>query len=185
MNVILTSCGLETKGIQDAFMRLLKKVPAETKAVFVPTAANDTDAIMVLPKCMNDLLKCGITGENIFVYDLYDPIDEDLAEKQDVVYLCGGSPEYLLRRMNESGFSEKLLAFIQKGGIVIGTSAGSVVLAANLPNNLGLLPCNLDVHCDDALCEKAGRYPKNWKEWIKLGNRQAIVLEEDSMVIID
>lgn len=43
----------------------------------------------------------------------------------------------------------------------------------------------MDVHCDDAFCEKAGHYPKNWKEWIKLGNRQAIVLEEDGMVIID
>ena len=30
-----------------------------TSALFIPTAAIDAGAIEVLPKCMNDLLKCG------------------------------------------------------------------------------------------------------------------------------
>ena len=37
--------------------------PADTKALFIPTAAIDAEAIEVLPKCMNDLLKCGILKE--------------------------------------------------------------------------------------------------------------------------
>ena len=46
-----------------------------SEALFIPTAANTPDAIEVLPKCLNDLLKCGIPRENITVYDLYDALD--------------------------------------------------------------------------------------------------------------
>jgi hypothetical protein len=48
--------------------------PQETKALFIPTAAINVGAIGVLPKCMNDLLKCGIREENITVYDLHQII---------------------------------------------------------------------------------------------------------------
>ena len=65
MNVLLTSCGLETPAITDAFLRMLPKSPADTRALFIPTAACNPDAIEVLPKCLNDLLKCGIPRENI------------------------------------------------------------------------------------------------------------------------
>ncbi len=60
MNVLLTSCGLETETIEKAFKNMLPKSPSEIKAIFIPTAANFADAIEVLPKCLNDLLKCGI-----------------------------------------------------------------------------------------------------------------------------
>ena len=78
MRVMLTSCGLETKKIEDAFLEFLGKAPEQVNALFIPTAANNPDAIEVLPKCMNDLLKCGIPKENIRVFDLHRnmPIDE-------------------------------------------------------------------------------------------------------------
>lgn len=60
MNVLLTSCGLETEAIEKESMAMLSKVPSEIIAVFIPTAANSPDAIEVLPKCLNDLLKCGV-----------------------------------------------------------------------------------------------------------------------------
>ena len=50
MNVMLTSCGLETKRIEKLFMDMLQKSPSEIKAIFIPTAANSPDAIGVLPK---------------------------------------------------------------------------------------------------------------------------------------
>ena len=56
MKVMLTSCGLETKKIGDAFLEFLGKVPKEANALFIPTAAIDADAIEVLPKCMNDIM---------------------------------------------------------------------------------------------------------------------------------
>lgn len=185
MNVMLTSCGLETERIEKSFMDMLQKSPSEIKAIFVPTAANSPDAIEVLPKCLNDLLKCGIKRDNIFVYDLHDTIESDIINSYDVIYLCGGSPDYLLRRINENTFRKQLLEFISLGKIVIGVSAGSMIFANDMPNNLGLLKCGLDVHCNDEIREKAGRYGKDRQERIKLGNKQAVLFEGDDIIVFE
>lgn len=185
MNVLLTSCGLETETIKRAFLERLPKQPQDVRALFIPTAANTPDAIEVLPKCLNDLLKCGVRRENMLVYDLYDALDGPAYETYDVIYLCGGTTAYLLRRIHESGFREELESFLAHDGVVLGVSAGSLIFAGNLPDNLGLLPCRLDVHCDDAVREKPGRYPKDAGRPIKLGNRQAILLEREAFTIIE
>lgn len=185
MNILLTSCGLETKKIEETFLKMLPKAPEKCKAIFIPTAANSPDAIEVLPKCLEDLLKCGVLRENIFVYDLYDEIAEDICQTHDIIYLCGGSPNYLLRRINERGFQKKLDAFIKAGGAVLGVSAGSMIFAANMQDNLGLLQCSLDVHCGEDTQENPGPYPRDRKERIRLGNKQALVFEDDDMVILE
>ena len=184
MNVLLTSCGLETKTIETAFMDMLPQQPENIKAIFVPTAAIFPDAIDVLPKCLNDLFKCGIKRENICVYDLHEPIREEL-KLHDVIYLCGGNSEYLLKRISESGFDSELKSFIKQGGVVVGVSAGSIIFANNFENNLGLLQCALKVHCADDECEKAGNYTECVKENIKLGNKQAMILCDGGFTIIE
>ena len=45
MRVMLTSCGLETEQIKEQFLKILGKEPSDTKALFIPTAAIDADAI--------------------------------------------------------------------------------------------------------------------------------------------
>ena len=185
MNVLLTSCGLETEIIEKKFMEMLPKAPAETKAMFIPTAANYPDAIEVLPKCLEDLLKLGIKRENITVNDLHYATEGNLRDSFDVIYLCGGSPAYLLQRINENGFRKDLLEFIEAGGVVLGVSAGSIVFADNLPDNLGLLKCPLDVHCSPATRETAGSYNRERAERIRLGDLQGIVFEEDKMIVFE
>ena len=185
MNVLLTSCGLETKVIEQEFLKMLNKAPSQIKAIFIPTAAISPDAIEVLPKCLNDLLKCGIARENIFVCDLHDTVDASLFEVYDVIYLCGGDPTYLLRRIRERGFDKELKTFIERSGVVVGVSAGSMIFADDMPNNLGLLKCALDVHCGKDSCEKAGKYSLSRTERIRLGNEQAIVFEKDYLSIIE
>ena len=125
MRVMLTSCGLETQKIKDCFLTMLGKEGAKAKALFIPTAAIDADAIEVLPKCMNDLLKCGIPKENIRVFDLHQNMPMDELKTYDVVYLTGGRTSYLLERINDTGFRETLLTYIRDNGFVIGVSAGS------------------------------------------------------------
>ena len=46
--------------VETGFLKMLGKDVSDVKALFIPTAAIDAGAIEVLPKCMNDLLKCGI-----------------------------------------------------------------------------------------------------------------------------
>ena len=88
-------------------------------------------------------------------------------------------------RIHERGFREELESFIACGGVVLGVSAGSLIFVNNLPDNLGLLPFRLDVHCNDAVREKPGRYPIDVKRPIKLGNRQAILLEREAFDVME
>lgn len=185
MNVLLTSCGLETKAIEQVFLKMLNKEPSRIKAMFIPTAAISPDAIEVLPKCLDDLLKCGIARENIFVYDLHDALNISISDEYDVIYLCGGDPMYLLKRIRERGFDKELESFIRHGGVVVGVSAGSMIFADDMPDNLGLLQCALDVHCSKDTCDKAGKYSLRRTDRIRLGNEQAIVFEDEYYLIIE
>jgi peptidase E len=185
MRVMLTSCGLETQKIKDCFLTMLGKEGAKAKALFIPTAAIDADAIEVLPKCMNDLLKCGIPKENIRVFDLHQNMPMDELKTYDVVYLTGGRTSYLLERINDTGFRETLLTYIRDNGFVIGVSAGSIIFANNLPGNLELLDTKLDVHCEASSYTGSVSFPLI--ENMKLSNTGAIIVRciPENVEIID
>ena len=184
MRVLLTSAGLETEEIKEYFMKMTGKDMSEVKALFIPTAAIDAGAIAMLPKCMNDLLKCGIQNENIKVFDLHTGMESAELQKYDVVYLCGGDTAYLIERVNATGFHTTLMEYIHLNGMVIGVSAGSLLFANNLPGNLGLINTRLEVHCPDG--EKRGKVEYPIKKNMRLTNTSALVIREfpDGLEII-
>ena len=67
MRLMLTSCGLETEKIRDHFLKMLGKDPRDTRALFIPTAAIDADAIDVLSKCMEAAFPKKTSGCLIFM----------------------------------------------------------------------------------------------------------------------
>lgn len=174
MRVLLTSAGLETKEIQEFFVELINKDMSLVKALFIPTAAIDADAVAVLPKCMNDLLKCGILNENIRVFDLHRGMEMEELRQYDVVYLCGGRTQYLLQRINETGFHKTLMEYIHADGVVLGVSAGSLIFTENLPGNLGLIAAKMDVHCEEG--EQPGKMASPLKDHIYLTNTRALAI---------
>lgn len=176
MRVLLTSAGLETEEIKEYFVKMIGKDTSEIKALFIPTAAVDAGAIEVLPKCMNDLLKCGIQNKNIKVHDLHIGMEIDELRQYELVYLCGGDTAYLLERINATGFNTTLMEYIQANGMVIGVSAGSLIFSNNLVGNLGLINTRLDVHCPKG--EKRGKIAYPLKDNLKLTNTCALVIRE-------
>ena len=184
MKILLTSAGLETEELQDYFVKMLDKEMNSVRALFIPTAAVDAGAIAVLPKCMNDLLKCGISESNIKVYDMHNGMELKELSQYDAVYICGGDTRYLLQRMNETGFAGSLKEYILAGGAVLGVSAGSLIFADNIPDNLGLIPVKLEVHCAEGEqpCKKA--YPL--KDPLRLTNTCALAIRKlpDGMELI-
>lgn len=184
MRVLLTSAGLETEEIKKYFMDMVDRDMSLVRALFIPTAAINADAIEVLPKCMNDLLKCGIPKENITVYDLHVGMDIGELRKYDVVYLCGGDTRYLLERINNTRFHETLTEYIRFNGMVMGVSAGSLIFCNNLPQNLGLLDTKLDVHCAEG--EKVGKLTYPLKDSVRLTNTCALAVHSipDGLEII-
>ncbi|MDE6389589.1 MAG: Type 1 glutamine amidotransferase-like domain-containing protein [Lachnospiraceae bacterium] len=184
MRVLLTSAGLETEEIKKYFIDIAGKDMSLIQALFIPTAANNAGAIEVLPKCMNDLLKCGIPDENIRVYDLHIGMDIDELRQYDVVYLCGGDTHYLLERINETGFNKTLMEYIRSDGLVVGVSAGSLIFSNNLSGNLGLIDIKLDVHCPEG--EKRGKVDYPLKDNLRLTNTCALIVRSfpDGLEII-
>lgn len=176
MRVLLTSAGLETEEIKECFVTMAGKDMSFIKALFIPTAAIDAGAIEVLPKCMNDLLKCGISDKNIDVWDLHAGMEFEKLQQYDVVYLCGGNAHYLLERINATGFHKSLMKYINDNGLVIGVSAGSLIFSNNLDNNLGLIDTKLDVHCPTG--EKRGKLAYPLKSNVKLTNTCALVIRD-------
>ncbi len=152
-------------------------------ALFIPTAANNADAIAMLPKCMSDLLNSKIPKENVHVYDLHKEMSLEELVKYDVIYFCGGSTSYLLDRINEIKFNILLKEYVQRGGVFVGVSAGSMIAAQNLPNNLGFINCLLSVHCEEG--SKIGEIDTSNCPKIKLTNNQAILLTDDGAEIIE
>lgn len=185
MRVLLTSAGLETEEIKECFMNMAGKDMSCVKALFIPTAAIDAGAIGVLPKCMNDLLKCGIPENNIKVYDLHIGMEIEELQQYDVIYLCGGNTHYLLERINDTNFNKTLMEYINNNGLVIGVSAGSLIFSNNLQDNLGLIDTKLDVHC--ATGEKRGKLAYPLKNNVKLTNTCALVIRDfpDGLEIIE
>lgn len=185
MKVMLTSCGIETETIQKHFLHWLGKAPTDARALFIPTAAIDADAIAVLPACMDDLLKCGIPKDHIKVFDLHANMPLQELQTFDAVYLCGGRTSYLLERINQTGFRDTLLSYIRNDGLVIGVSAGSIIFANNLPENLGLLDMEMRVHC--AGTSHMGKVCFPVTEPIELSNTAAMLVSDipDNVVIVD
>ena len=182
MKVLLTSAGFENKRIEETFLALTGKKPEDIKAVFIPAAAIDADAIEVLPKCLHDLLDCGIPKDNIRVYDLHADMSREELMGYDAVYVCGGNTEYLLERINEKGFRNTLLFFIKQGGVYVGVSAGSLAAAGNLKGSLGILECPVRVHCEKGM--KAGPADVENCGEIQIDNRQAILVSDRQNVRI-
>lgn len=176
MRVLLTSAGLETEGIKECFVDMVNKNMSLVKALFIPTAAIDAGAIEVLPKCMNDLLKCGILDKNIDVFDLHTGMEFEKLQLYDAVYLCGGNAYYLLERINATRFNKSLMDYINNNGLVIGVSAGSLIFSNNLDNNLGLIDTKLDVHC--IMGERRGKLAYPLKSNVKLTNTCALVIRD-------
>ncbi|MDR1464376.1 MAG: Type 1 glutamine amidotransferase-like domain-containing protein [Oscillospiraceae bacterium] len=180
--ILLTSAGFETKTIRDAFLALVGKPPEAIRALFIPTAANDPGAIAVLPKCMNDLLNAGIPAQNIWVFDLHRALTAEELSRADAIYFTGGSPDYLLERINDTGFRAPLQAFVEGGGVYVGVSAGAVIGAGNLPHQLGYLRATLHVHMQDGGTD--GIFDNATVAHLDLKNDKAVLIHNGTYQII-
>ena len=68
--IILTSTGFDNINIMNKFIELINVDVKDAKILFIITAANDPGAVRILSGCLDDLTKCGITDNNITVYDM-------------------------------------------------------------------------------------------------------------------
>lgn len=177
--ILLTSTGFENKNIERKFIELLNKDVKDAKVLFVITAAIDIDAVMILSKCAEDLLNCGILKDNITVCNMHDKLKN--INEYDAMYVCGGSTRYLVERMNENEFCKLLDNFIVNGKIYVGVSAGTVAVSGTYDSKIKFIQNKVDVHCDNG--SSNGIIVDN--QDINLTDRQAIYINDKEAIIFE
>lgn len=133
--------------------------------------------------CKKDLTDAGVLEDNIVVYDLDRIMSYDEISSFNAIYVCGGTTQHLLNKMNEVEFYIPLKKFLENGRVYIGVSAGSVALAGNLTDNLGYINCILNVHVKEGT--KCGHMDTRDCPNIKLTNMQAIIIEDNDIYIME
>jgi dipeptidase E len=134
MKLFLTSAGIAPE-IGDQFLKLLGKDPKGLKLVFVPTAAdpeNDEWFLRFVEKDKENLAKFGF---DLQIVDLKNETEFSLENKfvvAEIVYVEGGNTFYLLDWVRKSGFDKVVKRFLERGGIYVGVSAGSIIAGLNI-----------------------------------------------------
>ena len=179
--ILLTSTGFDNDNIMNKFIDLLNVDVKDAKVLFIITAANDPDAVRILSGCLDDLTKCGITDDNITVYDMHKLISQEEINKYDAIYVCGGSTKYLVDRISELNIKPVIDKYIENGGIYIGVSAGSVCASGKYSDGLGFIENVLDVHCDKGTSIGV----INSSDDIYLTDNQAIFIDDNEKIIFE
>ena len=133
MRLLLTSTGLSNSAIQAAFLDLVKSFEIENlKVALITTAATTKEEKEKIKNNRKQLNDININDKNIVEIDIED--EKSVAEIHNcqVLFVCGGNTFYLLHTMRSCGFGTIIEDFLQKKGIYVGVSAGSIVVTPNI-----------------------------------------------------
>jgi len=201
MKLFLTSAGLPPETTEE-FLKLLGKKPEETTLCFITTASHPEENKGYVEK---DRERLSDLGFKVTELDLKEENEESLKNKLgnfDVIFVEGGNTFYLLKYIRESGFDKVLKPFLDKGGIYLGVSAGTMVAGLNIESanwkhmdknivdlkdltGLKLVPFVFSVHIDESnigiIKQCAGKvdYPV-----IALTDKQALLVENGTQKIV-
>lgn len=97
------------------------------KAIFIPTAGDPYENKDFVEADKIALKKNGV---NVTEVDIKNKSEEEIrriVSTADIVLTAGGDTFYLMEKFKESGADRVIKDFIEKGGIYIGSSAGSII----------------------------------------------------------
>lgn len=182
-NIFLTSAGLEDVEVRRAFLSSYNKNIKNSKVLFVTAAAIDKEAIEFLKECWNDLLNININPQNIIEFNFDRHFTYNDFMRFDIVYICGGDENHLIKVINNSGMRESFIKAVNNGLVYIGVSAGACVASPYVKNGLNFIQNKVDVHYPDEEAIANGDVPpKNVQ--INLSNRQAVWIYGNTIQII-
>ncbi|MFR8003818.1 MAG: Type 1 glutamine amidotransferase-like domain-containing protein [Hydrogeniiclostridium sp.] len=200
--LLLTSGGL-TDNLKELFWKTINKAPSDTKILFIPSAATESDGAREgISMCIYKLMEMGIRSQNIFTYNLKFLLSkgyrrtystevshlpkefrlltaEELKEFDAVI--CGsGNAALLVEELNRTGFDTILQQAVKEGLLYIGISAGSMAAAGNFAAGLHFIENPLTVHCEQGTT--CGEIKGDGH--IRLTDEQAIWIEDSCSHVI-
>lgn len=129
MKLLLTSNGFYSDEIKEGFLKLIGGNPADHHVAIITTASPLKENNGFAQKARDDFRDMGFV--NIDFVDVEFESPSSLAGK-DVIYISGGNPFTLLHHMKRSGADQVLRGLMAKDVVIVGASAGAVVLGPNI-----------------------------------------------------
>lgn len=201
MKLFLTSAGLPPETTEE-FLKLLDKKPEEIRVCFITTASRPEEDKWYVEK---DRERLSGLGFQVTEVDLKEENEKSLMSKLesfDIIFVEGGNTFYLLKYVRESDFDKVLKQFLDRGGIYLGVSAGTMIAGLNIESAswkhmdrnivnlkdltaLKLVPFVISVHIDESNielikeCASKVTYPV-----IALTDKQALLVENGRQKIV-
>ncbi|MCC7448843.1 MAG: Type 1 glutamine amidotransferase-like domain-containing protein [Anaerolineae bacterium] len=105
------------------------------RVVILPTAAVRGSPRMAAENGMRHFNSLGANAAAAMVItreDAQNPAHVNAIKDADLIYLAGGEPPYLLNVLQDTLLWDAILAMQARGGVLAGSSAGAMVLAAKM-----------------------------------------------------
>ena len=102
------------------------------KAIFIPTAGDPYDNKDFVEADRIALEKYGL---DVVEMDIKNKNEEEIRKAivgADIVLVAGGDTFYLMEKLKESGADKIIKEFVARGGIYIGSSAGSIICCTTI-----------------------------------------------------
>lgn len=125
-HLLLTSTGFYKQNARNQFSDLLSR---RMSAVIITTASPKKELNQFAIQAMRDLKEFGF--ETVTFLDIENETIESLQDA-DVIYLNGGNPFVLLHFLRKSGADRVIQKRAKEDCIVVGVSAGAVVLGSSI-----------------------------------------------------
>jgi dipeptidase E len=190
--IVLTSTGLSSENIKNYCINLFSNLAKKSVAIITTAAENKENN--KYSKLAYEQFK-NLSFSNIEFVDL--EVYSGELDSFSVIYVCGGDTFKLIKAAQNSNFSKQIINLLERGGIYIGVSAGSIILGNSvkiavdvapdedhdssiLDNFEGLKILNVDIHPhysknDDVELEN---YKRNIDYEIEtIDNSEAIIFE--------
>lgn len=129
LKLLLTSNGFYTDAIKKQFLKLIDGEVNEMKVAIITTASPHKEKNRYAQKAKEDFREMGF--QNIDFIDLEFDNPECLTQK-DIIYINGGNPFNLLFHTKQSGADKILRQLVSKNVVIVGVSAGAVLLGPNI-----------------------------------------------------
>jgi len=127
--IFLTSNGFFTETIKGEFLATLQKQRINPKAVIITTASTLKEKNRFALKTKNDFFEMGIKHVDFIDVEVEKG---DKLKEYNIIYINGGNPFRLLYFMKKSGADLILSSLSKQNTILIGASAGAVILGPSI-----------------------------------------------------
>jgi len=196
--IILTSTGLSAEPVRRVAVKYFDTLPFKSVAI-VTTAAEGKER--------NQYSKLAEAQFRELDFNIVDFIDIETNLQADfsqynVIYVCGGNTFKLMKFARQTTFDEDIKFLLEKGGVYIGVSAGSLIIGPSIKIANEVHPDKNEV----GLTNFSGfnivdliifpHYSSNFEEEIKsfeerndakverIDNSQAVIIEDEKKALI-